>query len=331
MQRRAFLTLSGQAVAALTTSSLARLAYAGANTADRLDRALERFLAIPGDKSYLIDVEQAANHSWQRAHLPNRSLFVGSAVKTFILTRYLQDVERGRLSEDELLPINNDVRSLSSPIFLNLTGEASARTVLEAMISHSDNTATDACLLKTGVDRVRAFIASAGLTATRIPESTRIMMSYLAGAPPGVDKGWRGMKKIMRGELFGPPNPPINKHEAMVSTATELVSYYKQALRGAFFSKPETLVEFKRISAMADMIARVVPADTAAYAKGGSIDWQGFHAVCGPGQMVVRGVPVTFCFTLNWRGPQDDVTAVLRRYAATIAAALAAIDDRIGN
>jgi beta-lactamase class A len=41
--------------------------------------------------------------------------------------------------------------------------------------------------------------------------------------------------------------------------------------------KPETLVEFKRIQAMADAIAQVVPPDTIAYAKGGSIDWDGFQ------------------------------------------------------
>ena len=41
--------------------------------------------------------------------------------------------------------------------------------------------------------------------------------------------------------------------------------------------KPDTLVEFKRIQAMATALSAVVPADTVAYGKGGSIDWMNFH------------------------------------------------------
>ena len=44
---------------------------------------------------------------------------------------------------------------------------------VEAMILHSDNTGTDMSMKLVGVDKVRAFIASAGLTNTLIPESTR--------------------------------------------------------------------------------------------------------------------------------------------------------------
>ena len=49
----------------------------------------------------------------------------------------------------------------------------------------------------------------------------------------------------------------------------DFVSWYEQALRGAFFAKRETLTEFKRIQAMSEQIARAVPSDTPAYAKGG--------------------------------------------------------------
>ena len=38
----------------------------------------------------------------------------------------------------------------------------------------------------------------------------------------------------------------------------------------------------------ADAIAMVVPADTVAYMKGGSIDWNGFHCLAVAGQMIVR-------------------------------------------
>ena len=102
-------------------------------------------------------------------------MFVGSAIKTFILTVFLRLVEAGVPNDNEQLPIDDEIRSLDSSVFKYLTGTASARTVLEAMISHSDNTATDAAIAQVGINQVRQFIASAGLTSTLIPDSTRIL------------------------------------------------------------------------------------------------------------------------------------------------------------
>jgi beta-lactamase class A len=59
----------------------------------------------------------------------------------------------------------------------------SERTALEAMILHSDNTGTDMSIKLVGPDNVRGFIASAGLTNTLIPDSTRVFFGYLLGAP----------------------------------------------------------------------------------------------------------------------------------------------------
>ena len=260
-------------------------------------------------------------------------MFVGSAVKTFILATYLREVEAGRLSETEPMAIDDGIRSLSSPIFgahleatENLAGSALARTILEAMISHSDNTATDAALRRVGAGRVRDFIAeTVGLKHTRIPDSTRRMFSWLAGAGEGVDVGWAGMKQILDDKCFDECRPAINDQQTMVSTAADLVAYYRRAVAGEFFGKPETLTEFKRIQAMGDVISKVVPADTVAYAKGGSIDWQGFHALCATGQMLVGATPVTFCFILNWTGP-DDLTG---RFGAAVAAVLAEVAKEV--
>ena len=97
----------------------------------------------------------------------------------------------------------------------------------------------------------------------------------------------------------GPAREARNDVDTMACPAATFVAYYKRALAGAFFAKKETLREFKRIQAMADAIALVVPSDTPAYMKGGSIDWNGFHCMASAGQMIVRGVPVTFCLNLN--------------------------------
>ena len=143
--------------------------------------AIERFAALPATASCLIDAADPKG-DWTAGHDPAAVLFIGSAVKTFILAQYMRDVEAGRLSESDQRPIDDAVRSVSSPVFLNLTGTTPARSVLEAMIAHSDNTATDVALAAVGPDKVRALIEESGLSATRIPHSTRRLFSYLGGA-----------------------------------------------------------------------------------------------------------------------------------------------------
>ena len=77
--------------------------------------------------------------------------------KTFVLATYLQEVEAGRLDETEQLAVDDGVRSFSSPVFEHLTGTTQARSALEAMIAHSDNTGTDMALKRVTPARVRQF------------------------------------------------------------------------------------------------------------------------------------------------------------------------------
>lgn len=336
MLRRTFLAL-GPAAGLVTPAALVTPVAFVTQPSGGIAAGRAAFLALPGNKSFAIVVGAPGSTVWRAGYRPNARLFVGSAFKTFVLAAYLRQVEAGALSEDELLPIDDGIRSLSSPVFgshpepsKNLTGATTARSVLEAMITHSDNTGTDAAMLRVGVGRIRALIASAGLTQTMIPDSTRIAFSYLGGAPAGVDEGWAGMEKIMAGGFFGKPRSAINDRETMVSTAAELVFWYRRALRGAFFSQPKTLTEFKRIQAMASVLPHSVPADIAAYAKGGSIDWQEFHALCTAGQMIVGSTPVTFSFTVNWGGPDEGVPKVKEDTTSAVAAMLAAVAKQVG-
>src|SRR6185369_2717191 len=126
----------------------------------------------------------------------------------------------GALSEDEQLPVDDSVRTAGSSVLEQLTGTTPARSILEAMITHSDNTATDIALQRVGPDRVRSFIAAQGLGATLIPDSTRRFFSYNVGAPLGVDLGWAGMQQVLHTEqLPGPPRPPLNNQETLASSA----------------------------------------------------------------------------------------------------------------
>ena len=250
------------ALGTLGAMAVVRTALAGDDPGG-LQAKLQQFEAFPGTKSFRIDVGSETIAS-NRAGL---QLFVASAIKTFILAQYLRDVEAGRLSLDEQLPVNDSVRHSDSPVLLNLTGTTWARSVLEAMISHSDNTATDIALARVGTDRVRQFIAEERLHATLIPDSLRLFFSYNVGAPLGVDIGWTGVQKVLESKkLLGPARPPLNHRETLASSADDLVRHYKRALAGDFFTKPTTLAEFKHIH-LTDVF---FPPDTVGYAKGGS-------------------------------------------------------------
>ena len=113
-------------------------------------------------------------------------LFVGSAIKTFILAQYLRDVEAGRLAENAQMTIDDSVRSLSSPVFLKLTGTTPAVSVLEAMIAHSDNTATDALIRVIGAERIAADLGIETLLTTRalfqLKADKPLADAYLSGA-----------------------------------------------------------------------------------------------------------------------------------------------------
>jgi beta-lactamase class A len=171
----------------------------------RVQAAVDSFARLPVTSSCFIATDHPT--PWTVGHDPGARLFVGSGVKTFILVAYLREIEGGRLTLDQQIAINDDVRSPSSPVFMKLTGTTEARSVLEAMIAHSDNTATDAALKAVGPERVRDLVREAGLSATHIPNSTRRMVSYLAGAPEGVDFGWEGMERMAHGQLAGRHGP----------------------------------------------------------------------------------------------------------------------------
>lgn len=322
MRRRAFVTLAASTFA---TPIIAGPALAGANDpGGDLDAALGQFLRLPGTTSCLLHAGQNGS-AGRIAHRPDLLQFIASAYKTFILGQYLRDVEAGRLTEDEALPIDDTVRDLGSPVFMDLAGKTPARSVLEAMMSHSDNTATNAATLRVGPDRVRALLAQAGLTSIRIPDSTRIFLSYILGAPLGVDLGWPAVLQA----LANPPHqfrPLFNNQMTLAGTARDLVSWYELALQGSLFAGEETRTEFKRIQGMSVQIVQAVPPDTLAYVKGGEVEsFEGFNAKSFAGQILAGRTPVTFCFLVNWNGPADAFAAVEAAFFASIRGILAAV------
>lgn len=296
-----------------------------------LDTWLRSFKSFPGATSFRIDLDRRVLTS----DSASSQLFVASAIKTFILCQYLREAESGTLSEDDQLPVDDSVRTDGSPVFAKLEGSTPGRSVLEAMITHSDNTATDIALLHVRPDRVRAFIAEQGLSATLIPDSTRRFFSYNAGAPLGVDIGWSGVKEVLNsGRALGPPRRPLNDQVTLASSADDFVTYYKRAFAGSLFTNRSTLLEFKRIH----MSNTFFPDDTIGYGKGGSGNWFGdsmvagdFHALSYAGQMVVNATPVTFCFVANWTSedPKLDTEEFVPAFTDVVQGSMGAIKQML--
>ena len=118
MDRRSFGALMVATLAGVTVIQPA----SAKNPARDLETRLQQFKAFPGTTSFRIDIGRNEVASDSAA----AQLFVASAIKTFIVCQYLRDVEAGRLSEDEQLPVNDSVRNSDSAVLLDLTGTTPA-------------------------------------------------------------------------------------------------------------------------------------------------------------------------------------------------------------
>jgi beta-lactamase class A len=82
---------------------------------------------------------------------------------------------------------------------------------------------------------------------------------------------------------------------------------------------------------MADAIALVVPADTPAYMKGGSIDWNGFHCLALAGQMIAYGTPVNVAFLLNWTDADGDQKTITGGFKDSVADVMSKVHKRLSE
>lgn len=326
MKRRKFFHSVACAAAALNAVGCGSSMGGELPVSGEFRNALSRFTGLPGTPVYSMDIDPGSKSpAWSMDYFADSKILIGSAFKTFIIAACLQEVEAGRLSYSQLVEIDDAIRVNDSPVFINLRGSVQLRSLLDAITAYSDNMAADAVMKKVGADRVRAFLSTAGLLSTRIPDSVRILESYLAGAPLGVDIGWDGIKALLQGVFPGVPRPAINDQVSIISTTKELVSYYKRTLHGDFFAKSSTLIGFKRLHAGGNIMFAAFP-ETPIYAKLGNASWLEFHALCYAGQMVLcSGARVTFAFGVNWHGPDADVAAISGNFAGAITDALMAL------
>jgi len=286
------------------------------------EQITDRFKRLPGDKAFKILVPDAKGNNDFIAQLDsNRTLFVASAIKTFVLCEALRQADSPEVTEileERELALDSTVWSFGSPTFTppDVTGIVSERTAMEAMITRSDNTATDMMFKVAGSDNVRKFIASAGLQRTLVPDSTRAFTGYLFGAPDYRNLTWEQVVELVSGPVV---HPLLNDVQTLASSADDFVSYYSRALQGEFFRHPETLNEFRRVLTLCDFIYLVpLPLGVSAYAKSGNADMPGFHARSIAGGLFTGDQWIYFAFIINWYAQSGDDPGTVAKFFSAI-------------
>ena len=283
-----------------------------------------RFKRLPGDVAFKILAPDAKGKNDFVAQLnSNRRLFAASAIKTFVLCEALRQAEEEspdvkEFLEEKELVLDSTVWSFGSPTFTpeDITGVVSERTAMEAMITRSDNTATDMMFKVAGADNVRKFIASAGLTQTLVPDSTRAFTGYLFGAADYKNLTWEQVVQLVQGPIV---HPLLNDVQTLASSADDFVSYYSRALQGKFFQRGETLNEFRRVLTLCDFIYLVpLPLGVSAYTKSGNADMPGFHARSIAGGLYTGDQWIYFAFMINWYTESGDDSDTVAQFFSAI-------------
>jgi beta-lactamase class A len=330
--RRQFLKTAA-AAGTFACAPLAAQAAQSSNEAVSTGQILDCFRSLPGDVALHIYAPPAGDNSQLLIQANSgKMLFVASAIKTYVLCEALRQADSPEVAhtlEQKDLALNDTVWSLGSPTFdpPNLSGTVSELTAMEAMITRSDNTATDMLLKLAGADNVRDFVAQAGLKNTLVPDSTRALTGYVFGAPNYKTISWEELLQVIEGP---PVHPFLNKVETLASSADDLVSYYSRALQGNFFKYPETLVEFRRILTLCDFIYLVpLPLGVSAYVKSGNADAPGFHARCVAGGMYFPDRWVYFAFIINWYSHEPSDPGTVDEFFSAINRSLTQIRDSL--
>lgn len=330
----------------LALGTLAQEATPGAaqEPLDGLSAAiLEAYKGLPGNQGLmLLAPPDAGRPGWSVSHNADDRFFIASVFKAFALAECLrqEEAELDPSSETPLarqlgarlaqqLPLDESVFSIAAPVMNtpNLTGMVTLRTALEAMIGHSDNTATDIVLKHVGPENVDAFIAEIGLTQTEIPLSTHQFFGYIIGLEDWENTTWDQMQNPDPGLS---PRPILNDSITMASTPQELISFYSRALQGEFFQYAETLDVFRQILAIGDAVLRSMPLGANGFGKGGSIDFEGSHVLNFAGGMYVPDRWIYFALFLNWTDEDGgDTGAVEGAYLTAARTIFTLIRDRL--
>lgn len=301
----------------------------------KIEKAFEE---LPGRKGLKIWAPRSGRSpEFSVALHADEKLFAASANKSYILCERLRQLDSPRVEKklaDHELKLDDGIWSPGRGVFNppDLSGLVSERTAMEAMTTHSDNTATDMVLKEATPKKVRKFLAAIGAKNTLIPDSTRVLAGYLFGAPNYLTITWDELLTLAKETNGILANPFLNDVETFASSPNDLVSFYARALQGKFFKNRETLQEFRRILSLGDIVSLVpFPIGINAFGKAGYVDTAGQHARCIAGGMYFPDRWVYFAMILNWDAAKTDDPKTIDAYFRAVRIAIQAVRNALAN
>lgn len=161
------------------------------------------FAKLPGQATFAVARLGAKGPEIKAAHEPDRALAIGSGFKLWILGALIDEVAAGKRRWDQVLPLTAAARSLPGGRLHTWPEGAplTLHTLASAMISESDNTATDELLYALGRERVERAMAAMGVAdaaRNRPMLSTLEMFKLKAGPDAQATQAWRGLDEAGR-------------------------------------------------------------------------------------------------------------------------------------
>lgn len=148
---------------------------------DALHRRLcERMTAYPGIAGFAVRDLTDGTSIGSRAEEAFPS---ASTIKIHILTALLREAERGAVSLEERIALAPELRTSGSGVltYLEHPVDLSLYDIAVLMILVSDNTATNICIRRVGMERVNKLIAELGLRQTALRRLMQDREAILAG------------------------------------------------------------------------------------------------------------------------------------------------------
>ena len=203
-------------------------AHDGGGSGGDLGAALRRYLALPGTKSYLIHAGPGGSLG-RVAHQPgplpvHRQRLQDLRARPVPARRRGGPAVRGRAAGHRRQRAHARQPGVPRPRRHD-PGALGAGGDDRAQRQHRDRHRDG----KVGADRVRALIAQAGLRSIRIPDTTRLFLSYISARRPAWTWAGRGSQPK---NPPGPLRPPLNDVITLAGSARDFVSWYEQALAG---------------------------------------------------------------------------------------------------
>jgi len=146
---------------------------------------------------------------WSLSHRSDRHCAAASLIKLAILAAALRMHEKGELDMDERLTITADNRVGGAGVLAFIDSESmTVRSLIDLMISISDNTASNLLLNRIGIARINAVAAQLGMTHTDLQRQFWDAKAQAAGL-----ENWMSTGDIVRLlTLIATPSGAFNAH-----------------------------------------------------------------------------------------------------------------------